>query len=84
MCGWGCAATAMLINTMTGVRRAYRGRGIALVLKLLAIRYARSLGALFVRTHNDSGNAPMLAINRKLGYQPEPGIYGLKKMMPGA
>ncbi len=68
-----------MYNNMTGVRRAYRGQGIALALKLLTIRYARHLGATVIRTHNDSANAPMLAINRKLGYVPEPGTYKLKR-----
>lgn len=44
-------------------------------LKLLAIRCARRYGAVYIRTHNDSENAPILAINRKLGYQPQPGLY---------
>jgi hypothetical protein len=48
-------------------------------LKLLAIRCARRCarryGAVYIRTHNDSENAPILAINRKLGYQPRPGLY---------
>ncbi len=64
-------------NMMTGVDRAYRGGGIALALKLLAIRYARATGAPLIRTNNDSENAPVLALNRKLGYQPEPGHYHL-------
>ncbi|RPJ41081.1 MAG: GNAT family N-acetyltransferase [Chloroflexi bacterium] len=68
-------------NLMTGVLEAYRGRKIALALKLLAIRYARSCGAKTMRTHNDSRNAPILAINRKLGYQPQPGKYFLRKVV---
>lgn len=68
-----------MYNNMTGVRRPYRGRGIALALKLLTIRYARARGATFIRTHNDSANTPMLGINRKLGYRPETGIYWLRK-----
>jgi GNAT superfamily N-acetyltransferase len=64
-------------NAFTGVERAYRGRKIALALKLLAIRCARKYGADNFLTDNDSKNAPMLAINRKLGYQSEPGIYVL-------
>jgi hypothetical protein len=32
-------------------------------------------------TNNDSMNEPMLAINRKLGYQSEPGIYALVKVI---
>ncbi len=71
------AHTNSAYNMMTGVDRAYRGRGIALALKLLAIRYARTTGAALIRTNNDSENAPVLALNRKLGYQPEPGHYHL-------
>jgi GNAT superfamily N-acetyltransferase len=65
-------------NLMTGVIRPYRGRKIALALKLQAICYARSHSARYLRTHNDSLNAPMLTINRKLGYQPQPGKYILR------
>jgi GNAT superfamily N-acetyltransferase len=68
-------------NLMTGVLEAYRGRKIALALKLLAIRYAREHGAKTMRTHNDSLNEPMLAINRKLGYQPRMGKYSLKRVI---
>ena len=31
----------------------------------------------YIRTNNDSNNAPMLAVNRKLGYKSEPGLYRL-------
>jgi GNAT superfamily N-acetyltransferase len=79
----GLAAVGLLqggeaaYNAFTGVRRAYRGRGLATALKLLAIRRAREYGAQAISTNNDSQNAPMLAINRMLGYQPEPGYYDL-------
>lgn len=66
-------------NLMTGVLRPYRGRNIALGLKLLAIRYARDHGACYMSTDNDSRNAPMLAINWKLGYQPQPGKYLVRR-----
>ena len=62
-------------NMHTGVFKEYRGRKIALALKLLATRYARLLGATFIRTNNDSQNAPILAINKKMGYTPEPGWF---------
>lgn len=62
-------------NMHTGVLKEYRGRKIALALKLLTIRYARARGAATIRTNNDSKNAPILAINQKLGYKPEPGWF---------
>lgn len=62
-------------NGFTGVHRDYRGRRLALATKLLATEYARSKGAAFIRTNNHSVNERMLAVNQKLGYKPEPGIF---------
>jgi len=70
-----------IYNQYTGVNRAYRGRKIALALKLQAVTYARSCGAPYLRTNNDSQNQPMLAINQKLGYLPEPGLYRIRKAL---
>ncbi len=69
-------------NSMTGVARAYRGKGIASALKVKAIEYALAHGASGIRTHNDSTNAPMLAVNEKLGYAQKPGIYEIVKQLP--
>jgi ribosomal protein S18 acetylase RimI-like enzyme len=73
------AHTNSMYNMMTGVDPAYRGRKIAQALKLLTIQYAQECGASYIRTHNNSNNQPMLAINRKLGYQPRQGVYRLEK-----
>lgn len=62
----------------TGVLKEYRGRQIALALKILSVRLARQWGVASMRTNNDSQNAPILAVNRKLGYRPEPGYYRMK------
>ena len=62
-------------TAFTGVDREYRGRGLALAVKLSSIRYARKHGAVQMRTSNDSENQPMLAVNQKLGYVKEPGTY---------
>ncbi len=62
-------------NMITGVDREYRGRGIAQALKLLAVRFALHHGVDYIRTNNDSANEVMLAINRKFGYVPEPGLF---------
>ena len=59
----------------TLVDQAFRGRGIARALKVLAIRAAIRHGAPSMRTGNDSLNGPMLALNRKLGYKPLAGDY---------
>lgn len=71
-------------NATTGVIRAYRGRKIGLALKIVAARYARQHGALTIRTDNDSLNAPILAINRKMGYQHQPGTYFLVRWLKGS
>ncbi len=52
----------------TAVRKEYRGRGIALALKLSVANYAANHGAKFLRTSNDSANAPILGLNRKIGF----------------
>lgn len=53
---------------MTGTRRAFRGRGLARLVKLDALRRARAAGYAHAFTGNDAGNAPMLAVNQRLGY----------------
>ncbi|MFM9331870.1 GNAT family N-acetyltransferase [Paenibacillus mesotrionivorans] len=69
-----------MYHEYTCVDREYRGRGIALVLKLMAIEKAREWKAAHLRTHNDSMNGPMLHINRDvLGFQAEPGFYWMEK-----
>lgn len=69
----------LMYKQFTGVIRPYRGRGIALALKLVAIAVCQEHQATQVKTINDAQNAPMLAINRKLGYIPESDTYMLRK-----
>lgn len=57
-------------NEGTGTARAHRGRGLATLAKRAQLRWAAEQGIERVITDNDEGNAPMLAINRKLGYEP--------------
>ena len=75
---WLDAEHDRMENAFTGVIREYRGRGIATALKLLTIEHAKTVGVSEILTENDSENAPILAVNRKLGYKPWPGAYGLK------
>jgi mycothiol synthase len=56
----------------TGIRRAYRRRGIALALKLRGIAYARHHGYPGIRTTIDSANRASLALNERLGFVKHP------------
>jgi GNAT superfamily N-acetyltransferase len=62
----------VIYQALTGILREYRRKGIALALKLQGIRYAITKGFPFIRTNNDTVNTGMLAINRALGFVPEP------------
>ncbi len=62
--------TGQGLNGGTGVARAFRGRGLGLLLKRQSLALAAEAGITRVVTHNDETNAPMLAINRRLGYRP--------------
>jgi GNAT superfamily N-acetyltransferase len=68
--------TGAMYHEYTGVLLEYRGRHIALALKMLGVQTARACGVPYLRTHNDSMNVPMLRINRDLiGFRAEPGNY---------
>ncbi len=58
------------MNNFTGTLRSHRGRGLATLAKLASLRWAAAHGIVSIATTNDERNAPMLAINRKLGYEP--------------
>ena len=63
-------AGGVAANGGTGVIRAYRGRGLGLLMKQHSLARAAEAGITRVFTQNDDTNAPMLAINKRLGYQP--------------
>lgn len=57
---------------LTGVRRDYRGRGLAFALKVIALDFARRRGYRWTDTENASDNAGMLGINDRLGFVRRP------------
>lgn len=65
----------------TGVDREYRGRGVALALKVRGAQVAMRFGATALRTGNDSRNAAMLAVNQKLGYVRLPGRFEYERSL---
>lgn len=59
-------------HDMTAVLPAARGRGVARALKLATVRWATARGLAALETGNDPANAPMRAVNARLGYRPLP------------
>ncbi|MFC9330259.1 GNAT family N-acetyltransferase [Kitasatospora sp. NPDC057015] len=56
-------------SAFTACRREFRGRGLSTLAKTRSLHLARAAGLTEAFTSNDAGNAPMLAINDRLGYQ---------------
>lgn len=68
-----------LYQGFTGVLPEYRGRGIAVALKLKVIEYARMKGYEVIKTGNASTNVGMLHINQKLGFRRQVGWIVFEK-----
>lgn len=62
----------MIHQGLTGVLPAYRGRGIAMALKLLTADYARRHDKRTISTWNNTRNRAMLRINEAMGFQKKP------------
>ena len=60
-------------HDMTGVKRAWRGRGIAGALKRAQIGWAKQAGYERLQTQNEVRNEPIRRLNQRLGYRPAPG-----------
>jgi len=69
-------------NLFTGVDMAYRGRKLGQAVKVLALRYARQeLKLSEVRTHHNTMNDPIIAIDKKFGYTVLPGTFIMEKKL---
>jgi GNAT superfamily N-acetyltransferase len=69
----------VLYQGITGVRREYRRRGIALALKLRGLGYARTHGVREIRTWNNTVNRAMLSLNEAMGFVKQPAWIELEK-----
>ena len=74
----GGESRRMAWHDMTAVARAWRGRGVASALKRATIRWAIEHGVAVLQTGNDTNNAPMRAVNDRLGYEPMPDLVTMR------
>lgn len=68
-------------NDLCGVRRAWRGRGVAGALKRAQIAWAMSQGLERLHARNELANEPIRRLNERLGYLTEPGTILLRTML---
>ena len=64
------AQPTVAFHDISGVKRAWRGRGIARALKTAQIRWAIANGFTELRTRNEERNEPIRRLNASLGYRP--------------
>jgi GNAT superfamily N-acetyltransferase len=72
------ARPGVAMHDMTGVKRAWRGRGIAGALKRAEIRWAKENGFTRLETMNEERNEPIRRLNERHGYRLEPGTITVR------
>lgn len=77
------AQPTVAFHDMTGVKRAWRGRGIAGALKRAQIRWAKDQGYERMVTGNEMRNEPIRRLNRSLGYREAPGRVLMRGPLAG-
>lgn len=70
-------------HDMTGVRRAFRGRGLASALKRAEIAWAKQAGYESLVTANEVRNEPIRRLNERHGYTVQPGVVVLHDSLAG-
>ena len=61
-------------HDLTGVKRAWRGRGVARALKATQIAWVKRAGYSRLATSNEERNAPIRRLNERFGYRPGPAL----------
>jgi RimJ/RimL family protein N-acetyltransferase len=69
-------------NSLTAVRRDWRGRGLARALKQTVIAWGSANGLLEIYTWTQTGNENMRAVNEKLGYVTRDVSIGVRATLP--
>lgn len=70
-------------HDLTGVRRAWRGRGVAGALKRAEIAWAKNRGYARLETANEERNEPIRRLNERHGYRVEPGHVVMRTALVG-
>ena len=63
------ARPGIAVHDLTGVKRAWRGRGVAGALKRAQIAWAQERGYERLETWNEERNVPIRKLNERLGYR---------------
>lgn len=80
------ARPTVAMHDMTGVKRAWRGRGLANALKAAEIAWAKENGFERLETQNEERNEPIRRLNERYGYVVTPGtvtVRGPLRITPG-
>jgi RimJ/RimL family protein N-acetyltransferase len=72
-----------VFHDLTGVKRAWRGRGIAGALKRAQIAWAKEHAYERLVTGNEERNEPIRRLNLRHGYRVEPGKVFLRRTISG-
>jgi GNAT superfamily N-acetyltransferase len=72
------ARPPVAMHDITGVKRAWRGRGIAGALKAAEIAWAKENGFERLETQNEERNEPIRRLNQRHGYVVEPGTVTVR------
>ena len=75
--------SGVVLHDMTGVRRAFRGRGIASALKRAEIAWAKRAGYETLETLNEVRNEPIRRLNERHGYVLLPGVVVMRESLAG-
>jgi GNAT superfamily N-acetyltransferase len=76
------ARPTVAMHDMTGIRRAWRGRGIARALKAAEIAWAKEAGYERLETQNEERNEPIRRLNERFGYVVTPGTVTVRGPIP--
>jgi GNAT superfamily N-acetyltransferase len=77
------ARPGVVMHDLTGVKRAWRRRGIAGALKRAEIAWAKRSGYTRLETMNEERNEPIRRLNERHGYRLEPGEVTLRAAILG-